>query len=164
MNFAHEDVYACRFAYYLDEAADVNVPVDAPIAAFGPALQPHDATYLAERVWGISLRYDLGDKHPLVGRSVPDFELADGTKIGTLLSDGTGLFLDFDSRVSLRALTRRWYGRINYVAGNAKDQLDLSAVLVRPDGVVGWVSEGVPDGEEVAQAASRWFGKPEDHG
>ncbi|MFL6601284.1 MAG: FAD-dependent monooxygenase [Steroidobacteraceae bacterium] len=121
------------------------------------------ATYFAERVWGISLRYDLGGKHPLVGRSAPEFELADGTKMGTLLSDGTGLFLDFDSRVSLRALIRRWHGRVNYVAGDAKDRLGLSAVLVRPDGVVGWLSEGVPDDEDVAQAASRWFGKPEDH-
>ena len=34
------------------------------------------ATYFAERVWGVSLRYDLGGSHPLVGRSVPDFELA----------------------------------------------------------------------------------------
>src|SRR5581483_9356803 len=118
------------------------------------------ATYFAERVWGISLRYDLDSEHPLVGRSVPDFELADGTKIGTLLSDGTGLFLDFDSRVSLRALTKRWHGRLNYVASDAKDRLGLNAVLVRPDGIVGWVSEGVPDDKGLAQAASRWFGKP----
>jgi hypothetical protein len=36
------------------------------------------ATYFAERVWGVSLRYDLATSHPLVGCSVPDFELADG--------------------------------------------------------------------------------------
>jgi 2-polyprenyl-6-methoxyphenol hydroxylase-like FAD-dependent oxidoreductase len=30
------------------------------------------ATYFAERVWGVSLRYDLGNEHPLVGRSCPD--------------------------------------------------------------------------------------------
>ena len=29
------------------------------------------ATYFAERVWGISVRYDLGSSHPLVGRSAP---------------------------------------------------------------------------------------------
>jgi 2-polyprenyl-6-methoxyphenol hydroxylase-like FAD-dependent oxidoreductase len=40
------------------------------------------ATYFAERVWGVSLRYDLGSSHPLVGRSAPDFELADGTRLG----------------------------------------------------------------------------------
>ena len=46
------------------------------------------ATYFAERVWGVSLRYDLGGGHPLVGRSAPDFELADGTKLGELLRNG----------------------------------------------------------------------------
>jgi 2-polyprenyl-6-methoxyphenol hydroxylase-like FAD-dependent oxidoreductase len=35
------------------------------------------ATYFAERVWGVGLRYDLGDSHLLVGRSAPDFELSD---------------------------------------------------------------------------------------
>ena len=55
------------------------------------------ATYFAERVWGVSLRYDLGGGHPLVGRSVPDFELADGTRAGELLRTGTGLLLDFDA-------------------------------------------------------------------
>lgn len=33
------------------------------------------ATYFAERVWGVSVRYDLGSDHPLVGRSAPDFAL-----------------------------------------------------------------------------------------
>jgi hypothetical protein len=119
------------------------------------------ATYFAERVWGVSLRYDLGGNHPLVGRSVPDFERVDGSKIGDLLSDGRGLFLDFDSRAPLQALTSRWRGRITYFAADAKDRLGLSAVLVRPDGFVAWASEGVPDNEEAAQAMSRWFGVPE---
>src|SRR5258708_31080267 len=35
------------------------------------------ATYFAERVWGVSLRYDLSGSHPLEGRTAPDFELAD---------------------------------------------------------------------------------------
>ncbi|KAG1530478.1 hypothetical protein G6F50_017291 [Rhizopus delemar] len=53
------------------------------------------ATYFAARVWGVSQRYDLGSRHPLVGRSMPDFELADGTRAGTLLRQGKGLFLNF---------------------------------------------------------------------
>ncbi|RUU06142.1 FAD-dependent oxidoreductase [Mesorhizobium sp. USDA-HM6] len=120
------------------------------------------ATYFAERVWGVSLRYDLGGSHPLVGRSVPDFELADGTKIGDLLRTGKGLFLDFDSRASLRALAGRWNGRIAYVAGERKDRLGLSAVLVRPDGFVAWATEGSADSEEASKAASRWFGEPDE--
>jgi 2-polyprenyl-6-methoxyphenol hydroxylase-like FAD-dependent oxidoreductase len=117
------------------------------------------ATYFAERVWGVSLRYDLGGSHPLVGRSVPDFELADGTRTGTLLRAGKGLLLDFDSRASLQALASRWSGRIAYVAGDAKDRLGLSAVLVRPDGFVAWASEATPDEGEASEAASRWFGQ-----
>ena len=119
------------------------------------------ATYFAERVWGVSLRHDLGGGHPLVGRSAPDFELADGTKLGDLLWNGRGLFLDFDVRAPLQALASRWSGRITYVASDVKDRLGLSAVLVRPDGVVAWASEAAFNDEEVAQAASRWFGEPE---
>ncbi|MGV1834314.1 FAD-dependent monooxygenase [Rhizobium rhizogenes] len=117
------------------------------------------ATYFAERVWGVSLRYDLGGSHPLVGRSAPDFELADGTKLGDHLRRGKGLLLDFEADTPLQALASRWKGRIVYVASDAKDGLGLSAVLVRPDGIVAWVGEDAPNQEEVAQAASRWFGE-----
>jgi hypothetical protein len=75
---------------------------------------------------------------------------------------GKGLLLDFDVSASLQALASRWSGRITYVAGNAKDRLGLSAVLVRPDGIVAWAGEATPDLEEAAQAASRWFGEPEE--
>ncbi len=117
------------------------------------------ATYFAERVWGVSLRYDIGDSHPLVGRSAPDFELADGTKLGKLLSDGKGLLLDFDADTSLRALGGRWDSRITYLASDVKDRMGLCAVLVRPDGFVAWASNGPPNIEDLAQAASRWFGQ-----
>lgn len=117
------------------------------------------ATYFAERVWGVSLRYDLGSGHPLVGRSAPDFELVDGTKLGDHLRNGSGLLLDFGAGSPLEALAHRWTGRVAYVARDARDRLGLSAVLVRPDGIVAWVSEAVPNQEDVAQAASRWFGR-----
>jgi 2-polyprenyl-6-methoxyphenol hydroxylase-like FAD-dependent oxidoreductase len=120
------------------------------------------ATYFAERVWGVSLRYDLGGGHPLVGRSAPDFELADGTKLGELLRNGKGLLLDFDASAPLQTLAGRWRRRIAYVAGDAKDRLGLSAVLVRPDGFVAWACDAAPNHEEAAEAASRWFGAPEE--
>src|ERR1700692_1581018 len=73
------------------------------------------ATYFAERVWGVSLRYDPGGTHPLGGRSAPAFELVDGTRLGEHLRNGTGLFLDFDARKQLQALASRWCDRITYV-------------------------------------------------
>jgi 2-polyprenyl-6-methoxyphenol hydroxylase-like FAD-dependent oxidoreductase len=119
------------------------------------------ATYFAERVWGVSLRYDPGGSHPLVGRSVPDFELADGTKVGSLLREGKGLFLDFEPGASLKTLTSRWQEQVTYIARDARDRLGLRALLVRPDGFVAWASEAVPDDEEITQAIARWFGEPD---
>jgi hypothetical protein len=119
------------------------------------------ATYFAERVWGVSLCYDLGGSHALTGRSAPDFELADGTKLGELMRNGKGLFMDFDVSGPLEALASRWNGKVKYVASDVKDRLGLSAVLVRPDGVVAWAREATPDLEEAARAMSRWFGEPD---
>jgi 2-polyprenyl-6-methoxyphenol hydroxylase-like FAD-dependent oxidoreductase len=120
------------------------------------------ATYFAERVWGVSLRYDLGCDHPLAGRSAPDFELIDGTKIGSQLRDGKGLLLQFDSSASLQALASGWREQVTYVASDAKERLGLSAVLLRPDGFVAWVSEATPCAKEFAVALTRWFGGSRD--
>jgi 2-polyprenyl-6-methoxyphenol hydroxylase-like FAD-dependent oxidoreductase len=118
------------------------------------------ATYFAERVWGVSLRYDLGGEHPLVGKSCPDFELDDGTRLGARLRDGNGLLLDFGVDGPLQALDGHWGGQVRYVASDAKDRLGLSALLVRPDGFVAWASDTAPDPEQVTRAASRWFASP----
>ncbi len=107
------------------------------------------ATYFAERVWNVSLRYDLGEPHPLVGRSCPGFAFADGTRVGELLRDGTGLLLDFTG--SLGALDG-W----RCVTSGAADRLGLSAALVRPDGFVAWASDGPLDRADLARAAARW--------
>jgi 2-polyprenyl-6-methoxyphenol hydroxylase-like FAD-dependent oxidoreductase len=119
------------------------------------------ATYLAERVWGVSLHYDLGRGHPLVGRSAPDFELVDGTKLGELLRNGKGLLLDFDESHPLEAFASRWSGRLAYVASDVKDRLGLSFVLVRPDGFIALAGEATPDLDEAERAVSRWFGEPD---
>ena len=96
--------------------------------------------------------------HPLVGRSAPDFALADGTRLGERLRNAKGLLLDFDARAPLRALASRWHGRIAYVASDATDRLGLAAVLVRPDGVVAWAGEGAADQAALTQAVLQWFG------
>jgi 2-polyprenyl-6-methoxyphenol hydroxylase-like FAD-dependent oxidoreductase len=115
------------------------------------------ATYFAERVWGVSLRYDLGNQHALVGRSCPDFELADGTRLGALLREGKGVLVDFGGRASLAALDGYWHDHVRYVTSDAKDRLGLTGVLVRPDGFVVWASETIASADEVTRAAAKWF-------
>lgn len=115
------------------------------------------ASYFAGRVWGIFTRYDLGDDHPLAGQSVPNFELEDGTRIGELMRDGRAVLLDFELNASLETWASEAGGRIKYISGNATDRLGLSAVLIRPDGIVAWASDNDPDRSELKKAAARWF-------
>jgi 2-polyprenyl-6-methoxyphenol hydroxylase-like FAD-dependent oxidoreductase len=115
------------------------------------------ATYMAGRVWGIFTHYKLGSDHPLVGHSVPNFEFEDGSSIGELMHDGRGILLDFDMNASLKALASEYGGRISYISGSAKDRLAVSAVLIRPDGIIAWASDNDRDCSELQKAAARWF-------
>ncbi|MGI4878017.1 MAG: FAD-dependent monooxygenase, partial [Janthinobacterium lividum] len=121
---------------------------------------PDGATYFAERVWGVALRYDLGGAHPLVGRSLPDFTLADGSKVNEHLRTGRGLLLDFSADSALRSLVGRWSARIDYIASSVTEQLGTTAALVRPDGVIAWACSTSIDLTEVEVVALRWFGTP----
>jgi 2-polyprenyl-6-methoxyphenol hydroxylase-like FAD-dependent oxidoreductase len=115
------------------------------------------ATYMAGRVWGVSTQYDLGRDHPLIGHSVPNFEFENKVTIGELMQDGQGVLLDFDRHVSLKAWVSEYGGRIKYVSGRAKQQLGVSTVLIRPDGIIAWASDNGPDYNELQRAAARWF-------
>jgi 2-polyprenyl-6-methoxyphenol hydroxylase-like FAD-dependent oxidoreductase len=115
------------------------------------------ATYFAGRVWGVYTHYNLGGDQPLVGHSVPNFELEDGAKINELMHDGQGILLDFDRNTPLKTLTGKYGDQMKYVSGPAKEQLGLSAILIRPDGIIAWASDNNPDCSELQKAAARWF-------
>ncbi len=117
------------------------------------------ATYfLRERCGGIFTHYDLGGEHPLTGHSVPNFEFEDGDRMAGFMHDGQGILLDFDGNASPSKLWQSEYAdRMKYVSGRAKDQLGLSAVLIRPDGIVAWASDGQPDEQSLRQAVVLWF-------
>ena len=137
------------------------------------------ATYFAARVWGIKIHYNLshetaasgkmeesgsgreGCQHPLTGYSAPDFELDRGKKLAELMKDGKGLLLDFTQNPVLEAVAREYM--LNYVCAVAKEKFELKALLLRPDGVVGWATETTPDLQELRRMADRWFisGYPE---
>jgi 2-polyprenyl-6-methoxyphenol hydroxylase-like FAD-dependent oxidoreductase len=117
------------------------------------------ATYIAGRVWGISTHYNLGGSHPLVGHSVPDFEFEDGARLGEFMHHGKAILLDFSLNTSLKALASEYGNRIKYVFGPAKEQFGLSAVLIRPDGMIAWASDHDKDCSELETTAARWLTK-----
>jgi len=115
-------------------------------------------TYFVTKISGISMRYDLGGDHPLVGCSAPDFEFEDGARLGELLHDGKGLLLDFAESKKLCSLSQGRKDRLKCVSGRVKDSKGLTAMLVRPDGFVAWVAESEPDVSAAEKSIERWFG------
>lgn len=120
---------------------------------------PDGTTHVYRRTSGLFHHYDLGGEHPLVGRSAPDFRLADGISLGDLLHEGRGVALDFTADGALLGSAQGWEGRIQYAAGPVRNDLGLAAVLVRPDGVVAWASN-TPDPDAFEQSIARWFATP----
>ncbi|KAK9778632.1 putative FAD binding domain-containing protein [Seiridium cardinale] len=124
-------------------------------------------TYMTERFWGLFQRYDLGltdekqKEHPLVGRSVPEFEFTDGSgRLGERMRSGRGLIINFGDgdQSALSDLAQKWHSKVDYVTDDVKDVLGLRALLVRPDGIVAWVAEGEPDLALARIELARWFG------
>ena len=123
-------------------------------------MQTHDgANYFARRLSGMWLHYDLGGSHPLVGRSAPDFEFEDGSRLGDLLRGGNGLLLELDGGDSLRPLAAGLHPRLTHCSAHVKETLGLRALLVRPDGFVGWATDKEIDTAEVAASIAGWFGE-----
>ena len=119
------------------------------------------ATYFAEQLWGVSLRYDLGAAHPLVGRSAPDLEFDDGARLAHHLRDGRGVLVDLTGGDALRAVVGPWGDRLRVVQGGVRCGLGLAALLVRPDGFVAWACDGPPDRATLELALARWLGAPD---
>ncbi len=115
------------------------------------------ATYFAGRVWGVDTHYDLVSAHPLAGYSVPNFEFGDGTRTGELMHDGQVILLDFEMNASLKKLASEYGGRMKYVAGRAKEQLALSAAVIRPDGIAAWEPDRGGDEQSARQAVAVRF-------
>ncbi|MDT7683343.1 MAG: rifampicin monooxygenase, partial [Pseudonocardiales bacterium] len=105
--------------------------------------------YLTEKIIAIGIRYDFGDEHPLVGRRLRDVELKRGRLYG-LMHGGRGLLLDQTGRLSVAG----WADRVDHVV-DVSEELDVPAVLLRPDGHVAWVGE---DQTALLSQLPRWFG------
>lgn len=93
-----------------------------------------DGTNLfVDRPLGLSKQYDrAGDTHLLVGRSAPDFEMLDGSRLGPLFEGGHGLLLDLESNAELRNLVSDCKPRVDYLAVDVKDRRGIKSLMIRP--------------------------------
>jgi hypothetical protein len=102
-------------------------------------------TYFAKMISGVWHHYDLPGDHPLVGRSAPDLELSDGTRLADHLRAGRGVLLDLGGVEST-------VDGVPVVRARCADEPELPGLLVRPDGVVAWAG-----GAGLADAVATWF-------
>jgi 2-polyprenyl-6-methoxyphenol hydroxylase-like FAD-dependent oxidoreductase len=123
---------------------------------------------LAAEMSGLSIHYDLGEGHPLLGRRMPDLDLvtANGPlRVFTLLHDTHPVLLNLG--MPLDVDLSPWAPRVAAVDATYAGDWELpvlgrvaapTAVLIRPDGYVAWVGDGTDTG--LRDALTTWFGSP----
>ncbi|MFI9206011.1 rifampin monooxygenase [Streptomyces sp. NPDC053048] len=107
--------------------------------------------YLIEKITAIGVRYDFGEGHELLGRRMRDVRLKRG-RLYELMRGGRGLLLDQTGRLSVEG----WADRIDHVV-DVSEELDVPAILLRPDGHVAWAGE---DQQDLLSRIPKWFGAP----
>ena len=79
--------------------------------------------------------------------------------VGEMMRDGRGMLLDFDGEAALKGVAEEFGGGMKYVAARATERLGMSALAVRPDGIVAWACEGKAEGGAAREAVGRWFSR-----
>ncbi|MGW7088331.1 rifampin monooxygenase [Streptomyces sp. NPDC054871] len=110
--------------------------------------------YVTGMITAVDVRYDFGEGHELLGLRLRDVELKQG-RLYELMHEGRGLLLDQTGRLSVAG----WADRVDHVVDVSEEleELDVPAVLLRPDGHVAWVGD---DQQDLLGQLPRWFGAP----
>jgi 3-(3-hydroxy-phenyl)propionate hydroxylase len=121
---------------------------------------------IAARMSGLDIRYDLGPGHPLLGRRMPDLDIAtaDGPRrVYDLLHDAKPVLLNLDQPGILDITP--WTDRVQLINADYGGPWELpvlgsvsapAAVMIRPDGHVAWAGDGT--GAGLRDALTTWFG------
>jgi 3-(3-hydroxy-phenyl)propionate hydroxylase len=122
---------------------------------------------LAGIISGLDIHYDLGEGHPLLGRRMPDLDLviAEGPlRVFTLLHDAKPVLLNLGEPGGFDVTP--WADLVQLIDAEYVGPWELpvlgpvtapTAVLIRPDGYVAWVGEGIETG--LHDALTTWFGR-----
>lgn len=105
--------------------------------------------YVTEMITAVGVSYDFGEGHELLGRRMRDLQLKQG-RLYELMHGGRGLLLDRTGELSVAG----WEDRVDHVV-DAGGELDVPAVLLRPDGHVAWAGA---DQQELLEHLPKWFG------
>jgi 2-polyprenyl-6-methoxyphenol hydroxylase-like FAD-dependent oxidoreductase len=117
---------------------------------------------------GLDIHYDLGEGHPLLGRRMPDLDVAtaSGTvRVFTLLHHAHAVLLNLGKPWGFDISP--WAHRVLAIDARYAGDWELpvlgqvaapAAVLIRPDGYVAWVGDGTDRG--LRDALTTWFGSP----
>jgi len=122
---------------------------------------------MAGEISGLSIHYNLGEGHPLLGRRIPDLDLvtpSGSIRMFNLLQNARPVLLILSKHSDLDITP--WMNRLQVIEAQCTSAWNLpvigevsapTAVLVRPDGYVAWVGEGgISAG--LVDALVFWFG------
>jgi 3-(3-hydroxy-phenyl)propionate hydroxylase len=128
---------------------------------------------VAAEMSGLGIQYefghaDLGERHPLLGRRMPDLDVVTGSgplRVFTLLHKARPVLLNLGEPGGFDITP--WADRVQWVDADYIGTWSLpvigrvaapTAVLIRPDGYVAWVGNSTQLG--LADALTTWFGPP----
>ncbi|MFN0088832.1 MAG: FAD-dependent monooxygenase [Acidimicrobiales bacterium] len=122
--------------------------------------------HVAGMISGLDIHYDLGAGHPLLGRRMPDLDLATANgpvRVFELLHDARPVLINLGAPGAFDIAA--WAKRVQLVDAAYTGAWALpvlgevaapAAVLIRPDGHVAWVGDGA--GAGLTAALTTWFG------